>query len=65
VLDDDHRMAAVNQGVQAVDQTEHVEGMKDGGGLVEDEDRGRCCQRGSRAAQEARQLKPLSLATRC
>src|SRR5262245_1330927 len=39
VLNQDHRVPSINQGVQRVDQAENVEGVKSGCWLVEDEDR--------------------------
>src|SRR5208337_3216291 len=66
VLDDDHRMTPIHQGVQGIEQSEHVEGVQTGSGLVEDEDRLRdvasAVERGGRATQEACQLEPLGLA---
>ena len=59
-------MTPIHQGVQSLEQSEHVERVQTGGGLVEDEDRLRdvagAVERGGRTAQEACQLEPLGLA---
>ena len=39
VLDDDQRMAAIDQRVQRLEQFDDVDGMETGGRLVEEEDR--------------------------
>src|SRR5208337_4918843 len=66
VLDHDHRMTPIYQGVEGIEQSQHVELVQTRGGLVEDEDRLRdvagSVERGGRATQEACQLEPLGLA---